>query len=184
MKSAYKLSSGIGSAVVGILFTAAPSLAVTFRYTTPTTTTLYTEDEVTVAGVTFDGSFDNTIFNPFSNSEQTFSGFYTLQSGTLGEAVSIQAVQQSPIDRTGYFEAGLSNIEYLAQPVPIPSDTGVFAALPDMSFYDFRLDPAPISDAPTVLSRGWEAEKVPEPGSGLVILGLAVYGSARMKRKL
>lgn len=176
MKTSHKLAASFGTAIVFSLSLIKPSLAGTFRYTTPTTTTLYTEEKVTVSGITFDGLFNNTVFNPFSKQEQTFSGFYKLQSGEMGSAMSIQAVQQSPTDRTSYLEAGLSSIQYLAAPEALSTVPNGFSVLPDMTTFDFMLTPASISNAPTLLSNGWRAETVPEPSGLLMILSTALLG--------
>lgn len=182
-KTATKTVAGFCSAVTATLALATPSLASTFRYTTPTTTTLYNEGETTVAGLTFDGTFENTVLNPFSGLEQTFSGFYRVQAGQMGEAMSIEAVQQSPTDRTGYLEAGLSSIQYLVAPEPVSSVADGFTVVAGMTSFDFRLDPAAISEAPTLLSQGWRAEKVPEPSSLLAMLGVLSLAIAQKRQK-
>lgn len=176
MLNPYKLMATIGTTLGVALVTMSPAVAATFRYTTLTTQTVYSEGSTVVAGTSYDGTFVNTIFNPFFGLTQTFSGFYRIQTGMLGEAVSLSAVQQSPTDRTGIGDIGITRIEYLATPQPVDTVPGAFTVPPGLTDFDFQFVPAAVAGAPVVLSQGWSAESVPESSSPLLWVGLLGLG--------
>lgn len=181
MFNTHNLTAAIGTTLGVALVTMSPSMAATFRYTTLTTQTVYTEGPTVIAGTPYDGTFVNNIFNPFSGLAQTFSGFYRIQTGTLGEAVSLNAVQQRPTDRTDLGDIGITRIEYFATPQPVAAIPGAFTVPPGLTEFDFQFVPAAVAGAPVVLSQGWSAESVPESSSplmwaGFVGLGLGLKG--------
>ncbi|MGB3296553.1 MAG: hypothetical protein WBB01_26505 [Phormidesmis sp.] len=171
-----KLVPTIGAAVCLVLTAASSSIAASFRYTTLTNQTTYTEGATAIAGSPYEGTFTNTIFNPFSGLAQTFSGFYQVQSGKLGEAVSLIAVQKRPTDRTGLGDDGTTRIEYLATPQSVATVPGAFTVPPGLAEFDFKFSPAVVASAPVVLSNGWVAESVPEPSTAFTLLGLLGLG--------
>ncbi|MGF1521865.1 MAG: hypothetical protein ACFBSF_06030 [Leptolyngbyaceae cyanobacterium] len=176
MLNAYTLAATVAATLGGVWMTGASAIAASFRYITPTTNTLYTEAPAVVAGIPYDGTFINTIFNPFLEAEQTFSGFYQIQTGQLGEALSLRAVQQSPTDRTELGEAGITRIEYFDVPQPVADIPGAFVVPPGLTDFDFQFVPATVAGAPVVLSQGWSAVQVPEPKStwNMLFLGLGL----------
>lgn len=178
MLNAYTLAATVAATLGGVVMTMPPAIAASFRYTTLTTNTLYTEDPTVVAGIAYDGTFINTIFNPFLGAEQIFAGFYQIQTGQLGEALSLRAVQQNPTDRTGLGDAGITRIEYFDSLQPVVDVPGAFVVPPGLTDFDFQFVPASVAGAPVVLSQGWSAVQVPEPNLTLPILCFVGLGLA------
>ena len=177
MLSAYKLATTISATLGVALIMMQSSRAASFQYTTLTTKSVYTEDPTVIAGAPYDGVFVNNIFNPFLGLEQTFFGFYRVQTGELGEAVSLRAVQQRPTNRTEFGEDGLTRIEYLATPQTVDAVPGAFAIPPGLTEFDFKFVPAAVANAPVVLSKGWTAKPTPESNNPLAlvcVLGLGL----------
>ena len=177
MLNTYQLATIVSATLGMTLITMQPARPATFQYTTLTTKTVYTEDPTVIAGAPYDGVFVNNIFNPFLGLEQTFSGFYRIQMGKLGEAVFLRTVQQRPTDRTDIGEAGIANIEYLETPQTVAAIPDAFLAPPGLTEFDFKFVSAAVAGAPVVLSKGWSAELVPESNHPLAIvwvLGLSL----------
>lgn len=163
---------------------ARPALSATFKYTTLSTETTFTENSISVNGTVYDGTFTNTVSSgPF---QFKFSGFFSVVSGTLGGAMSVRAVQESPIDRTMLGEEGIAQIGYLAQPQDVASVSGNIRVLPpNITQYDFIFVPAPVAaqqGEPTDLRLGWSVAQVPEPSLTLA-LGLIGGGLFLKQRK-
>lgn len=150
----------------------------TFKYRSGTTETTYTKGEITRNGVTYDGTFINSIFDPFAMMFRQFSGVFSITNGSLGEAVAVAAVQISPIDRTLLAEEGIARTEYFANLQDVASIPGAITFPPGLREFDFKFVPAPIAGAPTVLAQGWSVSKVSEPGA---IFALAFLGSSLFK---
>ena len=147
----------------------------TFRYKSETTETTYTEGETTVNGVTYDGTFVNSIFDPFAMMFRRFSGFFSVTDGSLGEAVAVAAVQTNPTNRLSLGEEGIARTEYLAEPQDVASIPGAITFPSSLSEFDFKFAPAPVAETPTVLARGWSVETVSEPG---IIVALGFFGGS------
>ena len=177
MPGTYTLVTTTSAAICLVLAATPAAIAASFRYTTLTTNAIYTEGETAIAGSSYDGTFANTTFNPFSGLSQTFSGFYQVQDGKLGEAVSLIAVQKRPTDRTGLGADGTARIEYLATPQLVATVPGAFTVPPGLTEFDFKFSPAAVANAPVFLSNGWTVESVPEPNTSLLWLGLLGLGS-------
>lgn len=151
----------------------------TFRYTSATTETIYTEGETTINGVTYDGTFINSIFDPFAMMFRQFSGLFSITDGSLGEAVAVAAVQTNPSDRTLLGEEGIARTEYLANLQDVALIPEVITLPEGLSEFDFKFIPAPVAGTPTVLARGWSVEKVSEPGA-IVAIGFLGSGLLMM----
>lgn len=145
----------------------------TFRYRSGTTETTYTKDETTRDGITYDGTFVNSVFDPFAQIARQFFGLFSVTDGLLGEAVTVAAVQTRPIDRTSLGEEGIARTEYLANLQDVDLIPGAITFPPGLSKFDFKFVPAPIAGTPTILAQGWSVEKVSEPG---VIVAISFLG--------
>jgi hypothetical protein len=173
MKS-FRILSAIttGMLALNLVFTSSqPAFSATFRYKTAITDTLYTEGRTTIGGVTYDGTFKNSIFDPFAQIFRQFSGFFSVSQGSLGGAVTVRAVQSSPEDRTSLGEQGIALSQYLADAQDVASIPNAVIFPAGLTEFDFKFVPAPIAKSPTVLSKGWSVETVPEP-SIVGVLGL------------
>lgn len=142
-----------------------PALSATFNYTTISTKTSFTQNPTQVNGMPYDGTFTNTV--SFGAFQFAFSGFFSVVSGTLGKALSVKAVQKSPIDRTKLGEKGIAQIEYLSEPQDVASVVGNIRVFPpNLTQYDFIFVPAPVAaelGEPTDLRLGWSVKQVSEP---------------------
>lgn len=164
-----------------ILINGYSASSATFRYTFGTTETIYTEGETTVNGVTYDGTFVNSIFDFFSMMPRQFSGLFSVTDGSLGEAVAVAAVQTNPTNRLLFGEEGIARTEYFANLQDATSIPGAVTFPPGLSEFDLKFVPAPVANTPTVLAQGWSAERVNEPGVIVAICFLA--GGLLIKRK-
>ena len=176
MKS-FRILSAVttGLLALNLVFTSSqPAFSATFRYRTAITDSLYTEGRTTIAGVTYDGTFSNSIFDPFARIFRQFSGFFSVTQGSLGTAVAVRAVQSSPEDRTSLGEEGIALIQYLADAQDVSSIPNAFIFPAGLTEFDFKFVPAPIANSPTVLSKGWSVETVPEPS---IVAALGLLGS-------
>lgn len=162
------------------------ALGATFRYQTTVTDTRLSENPTSVNGVLYDGTFENFIFDPFAMMFRRFSGLFAVETGTLGEAVSILAVQTTPTDRTSLGEAGIARIEYLAEPQDITSVPGSLVIPPGLSEFDFQFIPAPVAGQPTVVTQNWTVTQVRDPSTviALSFLGSCLLLSQRKKTTL
>lgn len=123
------------------LFDTHPAQSATFKYTTAVGETIYTENSTNVNGANYDGTFVNSIFDPFAQTFREFSGFFVITRGSSRFA---------PI-RLSSLQAQLNLI-----------------------FSSFG---APVAGSPTVVSRGWSVERIPEPN---IVLALALLSGSGM----
>ena len=157
-----------------------PVQAATFRYTIAQSETLYKEDKTILNGVEYDGSFINSVFDPVTNVTNDMFGFFSIISGSLGKAMAVEAVQKSPVDRTTLGDLWTVQAEYLATPEAVTKVPGAVTQPPGLTEFDFKFVPSKASGEPTVLSKGWSAEKVPEPSA---ILSLGVFSGLLLLKK-
>ena len=173
----------LGSILSFVLFDAPLALSATFRYKTSITDTLFTENPTIVNGIHYDGTFENSIFNPFSQTFIQFFGFFAIEEGVLGESVSLKAVQNSPVDRTFLGESGITQIQYFNQLQNVATIPDALVIPPNLSQFDFKFVPATVANRPTVVTQGWTVSRVPE--SDLVIaLGFLGIGLFARKNKV
>ena len=160
-----------------------PVQAATFRYTTQRSDTLYKKDKTILNGVEYDGSFINSVFNPDTNERFEASGFFSIISGSLGEAMALEAVQKSPVDQTALADLWTTQVEYLASPEAVTTVPGaVVTRPPGLTEFDFKFVPPKVTGRPTFLYKGWSSEKVPEPSA---LLSLGVFsGLLLLKKKI
>ena len=151
-----------GSILSLVLLHTPLALSATFRYNTSVTDTLFTENPTTVNGISYDGTFVNFIFNPFTMSFNRFFGFFAVEQGMLGESLSLRAVQTSPVDRTSLGESGIAQIEYFDQVQDVTTVPGALIIPPNLRQFDFKFIPATVANQPTVVTQGWTVSRVPE----------------------
>ncbi|MDY7012709.1 MAG: PEP-CTERM sorting domain-containing protein [Cyanobacteriota bacterium] len=183
---AIKISDKIAAIFVSsaVLFSGLPANSATFLYVGGTSETRYTEGSTTFNGITYDGVFETTFFSPISMSVLELSGFFSIVGGMLGEAVSIRAVQQSPEDRTGIGDAGVTQTDYSDTLQDVASLSEPFLTIPPgLTEFDFKFVPGPIANAPTVVSKGWTVTLVPEPSSAIALAFLGGGLLATNKRR-
>ena len=178
--------STVTSILLGLSFVCITGNSVssaTFKYTSRTTQTIYTEGKTTRDGVTYDGTFINFIFDPFAQMFRQFSGVFSITNGSLGEAVAVAAVQISPRDRLSLGEEGIARTEYLANLQDVALVPGAITFPPGLREFDFKFVPAPVAGVPTVLAQGWSVNKISEPGA-IITLGLLGMGLLIRKKPL
>ena len=177
--------STVASVLFGLSFvcvTEHSASSATFKYTSGTTETIYIEGETTREGITYDGTFINSIFDPFAQMFRQFSGVFSIINGSLGEAVTVAAVQISPIDRLSLGEEGIARTEYLADLQDVALIPGAITFPPGLREFDFKFVPAPVAGVPTVLARGWSVNRVNEPGA-IVTLGFLGGGLLMIRKR-
>lgn len=64
--------------------------------------------------------------------------------------------------------------EYLADAQDVSSIPNAFIFPASLTEFNFKFVPAPIANSPTVLSKGWSVETVPEPS---IVAALGLLGS-------
>ena len=96
--------------------------------------------------------------------------------------MAVEAVQKSPIDRTTLGDLWAVQVEYLATAEAVTTVPGAVTQPPGLTEFDFKFVPTKAIGGPTVLSKGWSSEKVPEPGA---VLSLGVFsGLLLLKKKI
>ena len=210
-KLANQLAVAAAGAAMGLAFlNANPAQAQTlpYRYVLDSVEgyTDYTEEEVTVDGVTYDGTFVSGAVNIATNELVEVSGTFTILDGTLGGPVSLEFLRED------YREAGrdgLITLVYLPEPLGLDTLPSVISQLPadtqeglapvevvkvpddsleaydvlsipaqEFAFPEFRDD----DGNPTpIIGLGWSATPVPEPSS---VLGLLLVGGGLAVKKL
>ncbi|MEL7039666.1 MAG: hypothetical protein AAFO04_29255 [Cyanobacteria bacterium J06592_8] len=169
------------SALIGIFLAPNPAQSATFIYQTATIESVYTERPTTINNITYDGIFQNSVFDPFAMRFREFSGFFVVTEGSLGGAMAVQAVQNSPVDRTTLGGSGIAEIEYFSFLQDATSVPDAVSIPPGLSEFNFQFVPASVAGTPTVISQGWFVTSVPEPIT-LVALGL-IPGSLLFSKK-
>jgi hypothetical protein len=205
---AQKLAVAAGTTVLGLaVISANLAQAATFRYTLANLEgfTEYTEGEITVDGVTYDGTFLSAAVNPVTAQLVEATGSFNILEGSLGGPVTIEFLRE---DYRVAGRDGIITLKYFASPQDIDTIPSEIAKLPEdtqegvsevkvvkipddsletydvlslpsefFAFPEFRDDEGKITP---IVGQGWSATQVPE---GSTTFAICLLGAGLLVKK-
>lgn len=197
-----KLANQLAVAAAGAAMSLAflnvnPAQAETFRYILGSLEgyTDYTEGEVVVDGVTYDGTFESASVNIVTQELVVAPGTYKILDGSLGGAVSMEFLRD---DYRSAGRDGLITLLYLPEVLGLDTIPDILSRLPEdtqegiseveivkipddslaaydvltiasqtFAFPEFRDDEGNLTP---IIGQGWSATQVPEPDAGFALL--------------